>query len=67
MDDIENEIHQAGASASEIAGKLRIREAEMSVHDASLAERLSVLITRLEDVSEELMVIASAWHGRESA
>ena len=62
MDDIEHELFDVGVKLDRLAQSLRIREAEIAVRDAELAEDLSAFIPRLNQAAEDVKVLASRWH-----
>lgn len=62
MDDIEHELFDVGGKLDRLAQSLRIREAEIAVRDAELAEDLGKLIPRLNKAADELKTLASRWH-----
>ncbi len=62
MDDIEHELAQLGADLGEAAKALRVREAEIIVHDPDLAAKLSDFVPKLEKMGNDLRVLASRWH-----
>jgi hypothetical protein len=61
MDDIEHELAKLGIELGKISKKLRVREAEILVHDEKLAGDVSELIPRLEGLGSELKLLASRW------
>ena len=62
MDDIEQELFNAGEKLGMIARPLRIREAEIAVREAQLAMDLGGVISRLDEMQEELRLLATRWH-----
>ena len=64
MDEIEHELAELGNRLEEAAKSLRVREAEIMVHDPNLALEVSELVPKLENIGEELNLLASRWHYR---
>ena len=62
MDDIEHELSQLGTDLGEAAKALRLREAEIIVHDPDLADELRELVPKLQKMGDDLRVLASRWH-----
>jgi hypothetical protein len=62
VDEIEHELAQLGITLGEVAKSLRVREAEIMVHDQGLASEVGELIPRLEKTGNELKLLASRWH-----
>ncbi len=62
MDDIEHELAKVGTDLGEIAKALRVREAEILVHDDKLAGEVRKVIPKLEELGSQLKVLASRWH-----